>query len=391
MHAGDREPAALPLLLRMLAIPGKSCQERQVIEFITGELKGAGLPDSAVFIDSTPRVSPAGGEIGNLIVKLPGTRRLPRRLLMAHVDTVPLCVGAEPIVDGDRVRSKNPNTALGGDNRSGATVLLNTALTILRDKLPHPPLTFFWPVQEEIGLYGARFVNISKLGNPKLCFNWDGGDPSTACIGATGDYNLEIDIEGIASHAGVHPEHGVSAIAIASRAIADLHANGWHGLVIKGRRTGSSNVGVIQGGDATNVVTPKLHIRAEVRSHDPKFRLQLVNEFRKAFERAAREVKNSRGQTGRVHFQADLKYESFRLAETEPAVTVALAAIQAVGLKPTTRISNGGLDANWLSSRGLPTVTLGAGQQDVHTTSETLDLASFGYACEIGLKLATGE
>jgi tripeptide aminopeptidase len=267
---------------------------------------------------------------------------------------------------------------------------LYTALTILREKLPHPPLAFFWPVQEEIGLYGARFVNISKLGNPKLCFNWDGGDPSTACIGATGDYNLEIDIDGIASHAGVHPEQGVSAIAIASRAIADLHANGWHGLVIKGRRTGSSNVGVIQGGDATNVVTPKVHVRAEVRSHDPKFRMQLVTEFRKAFERAAREMKNDQGRSGRVHFQADLKYESFRLAETEPCVVAALAAIQSIGLEPSTRISNGGLDANWLSSRGLPTVTLGAGQKDVHTTSESLDLKAFGYACEIGLKLATG-
>ncbi|HVW01623.1 MAG TPA: peptidase dimerization domain-containing protein, partial [Planctomycetaceae bacterium] len=337
MQPTDREPAALPLLLRMLAIPGKSCQERQVIEFIVERLKDAGLPESAITIDSTPRNSPAGGEIGNLIVKFPGTRRVPRRLLMAHVDTVPLCVGAEPIVDGDRVRSKNPATALGGDNRSGATVLLNTALTILREKLPHPPLTFFWPVQEEIGLYGARFVNIAKLGNPKLCFNWDGGDPSTACIGATGDYNLEIDIDGIASHAGVHPEQGVSAIAIASRAIADLHANGWHGLVIKGRRTGSSNVGVIQGGDATNVVTPKVHVRAEVRSHDPKFRMQLVTEFRKAFERAAREVKNDQGRSGRVHFQADLKYESFRLAETEPCVLAALAAIQSVGLEPSTR------------------------------------------------------
>ena len=32
---------------------------------------------------------------GGLILQLPGTLRGPRRLLMAHVDTVPLCIGAE--------------------------------------------------------------------------------------------------------------------------------------------------------------------------------------------------------------------------------------------------------------------------------------------------------
>jgi tripeptide aminopeptidase len=71
-------------------------------------------------------------------------------------------------------------------------------------------------------------------------------------------------------------------------------------------------------------------------------------------------------------------------------VAEALAAIRAVGLEAQTRISNGGLDANWLSSRGLPTVTLGCGQQDVHTVKETLQLKSYLQACRIGLVLATG-
>jgi tripeptide aminopeptidase len=245
-------------------------------------------------------------------------------------------------------------------------------------------------VQEEIGLYGARFVSVAKLGNPKLCFNWDGNAPQMACIGATGDYSLDIEIEGIASHAGVAPEKGVSAIVLAAQAIADLQQNGWHGLVIKGRHTGSSNIGVIHGGDATNVVTPLLKLRGEVRSHHPQFRQRLVSEFRKAFERAAKGLKNDAGRTGRVRFHAELKYESFRLDESEPCVVEALAAIRAAGLEPQTRISNGGLDANWLSSRGLPTVTLGCGQQDVHTVKETLNLQSYLHACKIGLLLATG-
>lgn len=380
--------SAVELLMQMMAVPGKSGQEAAVAEFICRHLRKSGVPDSAIRFDNANRLSPAKGQIGNLIVKLAGNRRGPRRLLMAHIDTVPLCVGAKPVKRGDTIRSSDPETALGGDNRAGASVILQTLLEIARQDLPHPPLTFFWPVQEEIGLYGARFVKLASLGKPQLGFNWDGNAPQSICIGATGDYSLDIEIDGIASHAGVHPEQGASSIAIASLAIADLCQNGWHGLVVKGRQAGSSNVGVISGGDATNVVTPRLKVRAEVRSHNPKFRKQLVEEFRKAFDRAAKQVRTDSGRTGKVRFSAELKYESFKLAETEPCVVEAKRAIAAVGLTPETRIGNGGLDANWLTSHGLPTVTMGCGQQDIHTVDESLKVPAFLAACGVALQLA---
>jgi tripeptide aminopeptidase len=384
------EQSAIERVMQLMAIPGKSCEESQVVSYIKGALRSAGVPESAIHIDQVHQQSPAGGEIGSLIVSLPGTVRGPRRLLMAHLDTVPLCVGSRPVRKGKTISAADPDTALGGDDRSGAAVLLTAVTEILKQKLPHPPLTLFWPVQEEIGLYGARYVSLPRLGNPELCFNWDGGAAANACIGATGAYDLAIEIDGIASHAGVHPEGGVSAIAVAGLAIADLQNHGWHGLIVKGRRTGTSNIGVIGGGEATNVVTPLVRLRAEVRSHDPKFRKKLVDEFRKAFERAARSVKNDSGKCARLRFHADLKYESFRLQESEPAVQESLRAIRAMGLAPQTRISNGGLDANWLSARGLPTVTLGSGQQNVHTVDETLNLDDFLNGCRIGLFLASG-
>lgn len=386
----DRK-AAVDRVLRLMEIPGKSCEEGQVVQHIRGQLLEAGYAADQITIDEVHRESPAGGEVGNLILNLPGTLKAPRRLLMAHVDTVPLCVGCKPALKGNVVKSKDKTTALGADDRSGAAVLLTTAIELARQKLPHPPITFFWPVQEEIGLLGARFVNLKHLGSPKLGFNWDGGSAALATIGATGAYDLLIEIEGLASHAGVHPEEGVSAIAIAGLAIADLQKNGWHGLILKGKSTGTSNLGIIHGGDATNVVTPKVVLRGEVRSHDAKFRKKLVAEFRAAFERAAEEVRNTAGQGGKIRFTATLKYESFKLAATEPCVRSALGAIARLGLKGETKVSNGGLDANWLSSRGLPTVTLGSGQQHVHTVNETLQLDDYLNGCAIALLLATGE
>ena len=381
--------AAIDLVTTMMAIPGKSGHEREVAEAITTRLRKAGVPSKAIRHDTANSRSPAGGEVGNLIVKLPGTIRAPRRLLMAHIDTVPLCVGCRPVRRGGLIESRDASTALGGDDRAGACVVLTSVLEILKQDLPHPPLTLFFPVQEEIGLYGARFVSLSRLGKPAMGFNWDGGAPGLAVVGATGDYSIDVVIDGIASHAGGHPEDGVSAIAVASLAIADLTENGWHGLIEKGRNRGTSNVGIINAGDATNVVTPQLTLKAEARSHDPRFRKRIVAEFKKAFQRAARNVRNSARKTARIHFDPQLKYEAFMLSENEPCVQTALSAVESVGLEPGVRISNGGLDANWMVAHGIPTVTLGCGQQDIHTVNESLHVESYLQACRIGLQLAT--
>ena len=373
-----------------MAIPGTSGQEGQVIEFLVKQLKAAGAPASAIEIEPPPPHTPVRGEVGSLILKLPGTHRAPRRLLMAHVDTVPICVGCKPVVGGDFVRSANPATGVGADDRAGTAVLLTTALAILKHKLPHPPLTFYWPVQEEIGLYGARHAKLSRLGKPKLAFNYDGGPAEKLTCGATGGYRLTIEVHGLASHAGAAPEHGISAIAIASLAIADLVQNGWHGDVRKGKQRGTSNVGVIQGGDATNVVTDLVTIKAEARSHNPKFRARIVREIERAFQLAAKQVRSVAGTLGKVAIEGRLDYEAFRLADDEPCVLTAEAAIRAAGGEPYRAISNGGLDANWMTAHGLPTVTLGCGQINPHTVSERLDIKAFHRSCRVALRLATG-
>jgi tripeptide aminopeptidase len=292
---------------------------------------------------------------------------------------------------GKFVHSADKTTGLGADDRAGAAVVLTTALEILRRGLPHPPLTLFWPVQEEVGLYGARHVSLALLGRPKLAFNWDGGDADKLTIGATGAYRMQIDIEGLASHAGGAPEYGVSAIAIAGRAIAGLHEAGWHGDVNKQGRHGTSNIGVIRGGEATNVVTDRVEIRAEARSHDPQFRREILKAIERAFAEAAREVTNIEGRCGKVSLTSRLDYESFRLADDEPCVLAAEAALRGAGRKPFRAVTNGGLDANWLTARGIPTVTLGCGQMFPHTVRERLDIAAFRSACRVGLRLATAS
>jgi tripeptide aminopeptidase len=392
--SGGYEPdleAALARVLRLMAIRGLSGEETDIAAAVKQELLDAGAPPDSITHDRAHLHSPIGGKVGNLICKLPGTFKAPRRLLMAHLDTVPICAGTKPIIDGDYVRSANPATGLGADDRAGVATVLTAAIEIIKRRLPHPPLTFFWPVQEEVGLFGARHAELKLLGGPKLAFNWDGGTPEKVTLGATGAYRIEIKIAGIPAHAGVCPENGVSAIAIASLAIADLTRNGWHGLVVKGKNRGTTNIGVINAGAATNVVTESASLRAEARSHDPAFREKLLQEITRAFERAAKELKNAQGKRGSVEITPRLDYESFLLDEDEECVAVVDDVLDSLGITPLHAVSNGGLDANWLSARGIPTVTLGCGQMNVHTTEERMHIPAFQTACRVALRLATGE
>lgn len=380
---------ALRLVMQMMAIPGRPADEAAIMDFIRNALLEAGAPKSAIATDDAHKRSPLVGNTGNLSLKLPGTVPAPRRMLSAHVDTVPICVGSRPVRKAGRIVSANKKTGLGGDDRAGAAVILTTALAIIRGERPHPPLTFLWTVQEEAGLLGARYARVSKLGKPKLAFNFDGSAPNTLKIGATGGYRMTIDIDGRAAHAGNHPEHGVSAISIAAIAIADLTQNGWHGLIEKDGHSGTSNVGVIHGGDATNVVTDHVTLRAEARSHEPKFRERIVKEIHAAFERAAKSVRNTDGKHGRVKIDGHLDYEAFRLARDEPCVIAAADAVRAECGDVELAVTNGGLDANWLTAHGIPTVTLGCGQRNIHTVNEELVIAEFQTARRIALRLAT--
>jgi tripeptide aminopeptidase len=55
------------------------------------------------------------------------------------------------------------------------------------------------------------------------------------------------------------------------------------------------------------------------------------------------------------------------------------------------QVGNGGLDANWLVRHKIPTVTFGAGQNNIHTTEEYVDLKQFVDGCRMALAAALGE
>jgi tripeptide aminopeptidase len=331
------------------------------------------------------------------MVRLPGTRPdLPRLLFSTHLDTVPLCAGAEPVRSRNRITAKGA-TALGGDNRTGVACLVTLAATLLESKLPCPPLTLLFTVREESGLYGARYLDPADLGGAAMGFNVDGREAAALTVGAVGAERWEVEVVGRAAHAGVHPEQGISATLIASLALAEAAHGGWFGKIRRDGQEGTANVGVFGGrdgrpaGDATNVVTDYAGLRGESRSHSPAFVKEIVAAWRAAFLNAAGRVKDDRGRMAKVRFTSQLDYHPFRLRDDAPVVRRAVRAAESIGRTPTLRVGNGGLDANWLVRHRIPTVTFGAGQNNIHTTEEYVEVREFVEGCRMALALATLE
>ncbi|MDF7807398.1 hypothetical protein P4E94_08110 [Pontiellaceae bacterium B12219] len=130
---------AMKHLMDLLAVPGPTGQEAKVVEAITKKLISAGCKKAWIKTDDAHKRLGDGYEIGNLIVQLPGTvKTAPRIMFSAHMDTVPLCKGAVPMIKGNRVVAKG-NTGLGGDDRSGCAALVTLCETILTNRFPTRP------------------------------------------------------------------------------------------------------------------------------------------------------------------------------------------------------------------------------------------------------------
>lgn len=75
-------------LLALLPIEGAPGKEGKVAAWIWERLAGMGVPVEQMVHDQAQTQSEYGGEVGNLIVKIPSHRAGPRLMFSTHMDTV---------------------------------------------------------------------------------------------------------------------------------------------------------------------------------------------------------------------------------------------------------------------------------------------------------------
>src|ERR687894_716998 len=245
------------LLLEFVQIDSHSRKEREIAERIKKYCEEMG---AQVEIDDAG--SAVGGNSGNVIARFPGTIPDAETIMMsAHMDTVVPGEGVKPIVDGDVIRTDG-TTVLGGDDKSGCAVIIEAIRCLQEQNIPHAPIEAVFSICEEVGLLGAKHVDTSKI-RSKYGVVFDSDDPGFLFTKGPSANHMEWKIYGLESHAGVAPEQGISAIKIAAEAISEMKL---------GRidHETTANIGVIEGGKATNIVTNLVTLRGEARSHDDK-------------------------------------------------------------------------------------------------------------------------
>jgi len=351
-------------LLVLLAIPSPALREKLVMDALCQRLSAAGF---AYELDGAG--TQLGGEVGNLIVRIPGNGGRDEALLLnAHVDTVVPCEGVRP-VERDGVVYSAGDTVLGADDKTGVVALLEAIRTVEEQSVPHGPIELVFTVAEETGLNGAKRLDMSRL-RARRGYVFD-GSAKIGCgtLAAPSHDNLEVLIRGKAAHAGMRPEQGISAITLASKAIAQMKLGRLDAET-------TANVGVIEGGQATNIVPEEVRVRCEARSHDPAKLAAQIRHMQELFESCAT------AGGGVAECSVDRKYRAFAVPEDDPLVRLASRAAERLGLRPRWKAGGGGSDANVFNERGLKTVILNSGQQNPHTTQECTALKDVVLAAQ---------
>lgn len=357
-------------LLDLVKIDSQSKEELAVAQRLVRDLQALGA--DVRIDDAGTRV---GGNSGNVVARLPGTAPNAAPLLLsAHMDTVPPGNGVKPVRLSDRIKTDG-TTVLGGDDKSGLAVILEVLRVVKENSLPHGDLEIAFSICEEIGLLGAKHLDVSAL-RSREAIVLDSSDASLCFTQAPSADHFEFTVHGLEAHAGVAPENGISAVRVAAEAIASMPLGR-----IDPRTT--SNVVIISGGSATNVVPNECVVHGEARSLDDATLDATTTAIRRCFqEAAARATATVNGKLHRawIEERGGREYESMNVPDSDPLVQALIAAAKTAGRSVTTASIGGGCDANVFNRRGIRAVNFGTGMRDIHTVNEWLDLEDF-YAC----------
>jgi len=350
------EQRLLTTFLDLLRIDSPSGQEDAVMRELAGRLAALGVPSER---DAT----------GNLIGRRPGAK--PALILCAHVDHVAPCAGITPVVEGSSIHSDG-RTILGGDDTSGVAIILEL-LTLLKERPARqtpPALEIIFTVGEEVGLLGSKGLDVRALQARQAIILDQGGPIGAICVQGPSQNKLNVAAHGRKSHAGAAPELGINAIRVAAEAIAAMPLGR-----IDPETT--ANVGVIHGGEATNIVPDRVEMKMEARSLSDDKLARQTRAMVDALEGAA-----SR-HGARLDLEVSLMYSAFKIPDDAPIVQQLSAATRAFNLEPLLVSTGGGSDSNILNARGVQSVAFSTGMDKVHTSEECIDLNDMSLCADI--------
>ncbi|PMN70333.1 M20/M25/M40 family metallo-hydrolase [Enterovibrio norvegicus] len=340
--------------IELVKIDSESGNEKAVAEVLAEQLGQMGFEVTKLPVPDT--ISNGFNIYAKLQGELEGSI-----VFSSHMDTVTPGIGIEPIIEDGIIRSKG-NTILGGDDKSGIAAVMEAVRTIKANGEAHKTIEVAFTVYEELGLEGAKHFDMSKIESNQAIVLDSGGNIGTIITTAPGQQSLKVTIKGKPAHAGLAPETGINALTVAADAISNM-------TLSRIDHETTANIGVVRGGQATNIVMPELYIEAEARSLDDEKLAKQVAHMMSTFEAAAEK------HGAEIEIESTRSYNAYRIADDNPHVIAIKAAFEAIGIEPMTKPTGGGSDANVFNEKGLTTVNLSTGMSKVHTTDEFIAIA----------------
>lgn len=343
--------------MELVRVDSETKHEQEISKVLKQKFAALGLS-----LDEDDAAAKTGHGADNLFASLAaseGVTNAPPIFFTSHMDTVTPGKGIKPQLDDDGYIRSDGTTILGSDDKAGIAAMLEAIRVLREQSIPHGPIQFVITVGEESGLLGARSLDASKL-NAKFGYALDSnGSIGDIAVAAPTQAKVSIKMYGRSAHAGVNPEDGISAIQVASKAIARMPL---------GRidHETTANIGKFEGGGATNIVCDFVKLDAEARSIVQHKLDAQIEAMRKAVQSAAAEY-GARGE-----LESEIIYPAYRYDDGDPVVQLAMKAIEAIGRMPRTFHSGGGSDANIFNGLGVPTVNLAVGYEHIHTTKEQI-------------------
>ena len=359
--------------LQLVRIPSPSGHERAVADLVLARLRAAGLEP----VEGEP-VGIVGEAAGPIHVVIAGQGCGTPILLCAHLDTVAVEGPIEPVVADGVVRSDG-STILGADDKTAVTVLL-AALEEFALRPPSGRVEALFTPSEEVGLLGAKAFDPSGTAAAAGFVLDSSGPLGDVIVAAPAQRTVTAEFKGQAAHAGIEPERGRSAVVAAARAVTSMQLGRLDEVT-------TANIGIIEGGVATNIVPERCVIRGEARSRDAARLTAQVRHMLDAVALAAAQTDVD------VTSTVTEEYQAFSLSEESLPARIAAAAVRSLGLEPRFRGTGGGSDVNVFNTRGLPSVNLSAGYEQVHSSSEYMPIERLeqAYALVLALVEAAGS
>lgn len=339
--------------IRLVEIDSPSFKEGQMARYIEDRLQKLGI-------------SVSKDTAGNLYGYWEGTLLLPPLLFSAHMDTVEPAKGKKAVVGEDEVIRSGGATVLGADDCSGIAAILEAIEAIKEQNLPHRPLELLFTVAEEVYCKGVQLFDTSKIKAREAYILDLAGPVGSAAYQAPTILAFTASITGRASHAGFAPEEGIHAIAAAADAIGKLP------LGRIGEDT-TLNVGVIEGGLATNIVPDLCVVRGEVRSFTHEKAVAQIQMVKEHFEMAAKKIGAC------AAFATDIGGEAYKTPLDHPVVRRFEAACAEAGILPLLQKTFGGSDNNYFAKQGIFGLVVAPGMNLCHSCEE---YTTTGELCE---------